>query len=156
MDLPAIQAIVKKDTKTIRKIIDDEEYCAERDRETYRDKVPMMEEIVNLSLSAMNKTLKDITVDDSIRKQMISKVSDLALLAKTVSSINLMLRLELDKSTENVATKVSYQEAEAALKEMSKVDPVFSYTQQIASPAAEVLVETPAPVPAEVKADERF
>lgn len=125
----AIHAIIPVERKVLKKILEDEEAADQIAKETYRKKIPTIQEIINLSLNAMNLTLRDMAVNEDFRKQMISKVSDLSALAKTVESLNMLLRLELGKSTNNAAVKLTYEKAQEALSDMTKVDPIFDWTK---------------------------
>jgi hypothetical protein len=129
LKLDSIHAIVGGDKSAIKRILEDEEECEIRDRQIYSEKVPTIKSIINLSLNAINETLKDITIDKELRKQMLSKASDIGALVKAVDSLNLLLRLELDQSTKNVAVVHNYQDTRKALQDIAKVDPVFSYPE---------------------------
>ncbi len=127
LEMDAIVAIVGEDKHAVKRIIEDEELADERAREEFERKIPTIQNIISLSLGAINNTLKDMTVDDELRKRMLGKVSDVSLLVKAVESLNTLLRLELGKSTQNIAVKNSYQQTREVLQEIAKVDPVFDY-----------------------------
>lgn len=127
LEMDAIVAIVGEDKHAVKRIIEDEELADERAREEFDRKIPTIQNIISLSLGAINDTLKDMAVDDELRKRMLGKVSDVALLVKAVESLNTLLRLELGKSTQNIAVKNSYQQTREVLQEIAKVDPVFDY-----------------------------
>lgn len=87
-----------------------------------------MQDIVGMGLEMLRDTLKECVLDSEMRRQMIgSSVKDLAALTKVVGDLNLLLRLEEGKSTQNVAVNKSYQDTRHALQTLAKVDPVFSY-----------------------------
>lgn len=129
MELNTIVALVGEDKSAVKRIIEDEEIADERARNTFTTKIPTINNIINLSLNAINATLKDMAVDDELRQKMLSKVSDVALLVKAVESLNTLLRLELGKSTQNIEVKNSYQQTRKVLQEIAKVDPVFEYPE---------------------------
>ena len=127
LSLESIVAIVKEDKHAVKRIIEDDDIAQERAELAFENKVPTINNIINLSLACINDTLKDMAACEELRRRMLGRVSDISLLAKTVESLNMLLRLELGKSTQNVAVKNSYQQTRQVLQEIAKVDPVFEY-----------------------------
>lgn len=98
-------------------------------KETFRDKVPILKEIVELSLSAIRDTLKELDTDEG-RRALIQGTRDLQALSKVATDLNTLLRLELGESTANVVSiSHSYQETRVAIQELQKMDPVFEYPE---------------------------
>ncbi len=99
-------------------------------QEAFRHKVPMLKEIVSMSLTAIKETLEDLK-DPEVRKEMLSRPSDLAALSKIATDLNALLRLELGQSTQNVETiSHNYQETKIILQDLKKKDPVFDYPDE--------------------------
>lgn len=133
-----IVASTKLDVHLVKRILEDDTIADKHARRMYSDKIPTIEKIIGSSLHVLNKTMGEIATKETVRKKMIRNVKDLELLKNVVKDLNILLRLELDKSTENVAIqgKVShsYQETRAAIQELKKIDPVFDYPELPAPP----------------------
>lgn len=113
----------------VRKIIQEERVNGAIIKKQWEEKVPLMRDIVGMGLNGIRETLKEMA-DPAVRKEMIRHVADLKALTGIVESLNLLLRLEEGKSTQNVLTvNRSYQETRTVLQNLAKVDPVFSYPQ---------------------------
>lgn len=122
----------------VNRIVEDETRSREVIRRTWEKKVPLMQDIVGMGLEMLRDTLKECVLDSEMRRQMIgNSVKDLAALTKVVGDLNLLLRLEEGKSTQNVAVNKSYQDTRHALQTLAKVDPVFSYPIVETIPAPE-------------------
>ena len=130
MDVEHIATTLKADPHAVMRILEDENEAKQYATRTWNEKIPTIKNIIGLSLNALNETLKDIAVDDSLRKIMLAKVSDIAQLTKVVVDLNMLLRLELNQSTENkaISHQHSYEQTRVALQELKKVDPIFEYT----------------------------
>lgn len=128
-----ITAKTKLDMHLVKRILEDDTIADKHARRMYSEKIPTIEKIIGSSLHVLNKTMGEIATKETVRKKMIRNVKDLELLKNVVKDLNILLRLELDKSTENVAIqgKVShsYQETRAAIQELKKIDPVFDYPE---------------------------
>ena len=111
----------------VSRIIEDESQNKDIIRKTWENKVPIMEDIVGMGLDMLRDTLKELVLDSDMRRQMLGNVRDIASLTKVVGDLNLLLRLEAGKSTQNVAVNRSFQDTRHALQTLAKVDPVFSY-----------------------------
>jgi hypothetical protein len=112
----------------VRRILEEEEINCAIIKKQWDEKVPLMRDIIGMGLNGIKETLKEM-VDPGVRKQMIRHVADLKALTGIVESLNLLLRLEEGKSTQNVAVNRSYQDTRVVLQDLAKVDPVFSYPQ---------------------------
>lgn len=112
----------------VRKIIEDEEVNKTIIKRQWDEKVPIMRDIVGMGLNGIKECLKEMA-DPARRQEMIRHVADLKALTGIVESLNMLLRLEDGKSTQNVAVNRNYQETRVVLQDLSKVDPVFSYPQ---------------------------
>lgn len=125
----------KLDVHLVKRILEDDSIADKHARRIYADKVPTIEKIIGSSLHVLNKTMGEIATKESMRKKMIRNVKDLELLKNVVKDLNILLRLELDKSTENVAIGGSvnhahtYEQTRVAIQELRKVDPVFDYPE---------------------------
>jgi len=111
---------VKQEVRSIHKGI------AER---TYEDKVPLLKEIVDLSLNAVKDKLLQLR-DPEVATLMIKDARDLAAIGKLATDLNSLLRLELGKSTHNIETvSHNYQETKIILQQLKNKDPVFDYPE---------------------------
>jgi hypothetical protein len=128
-----VYMMIGADRQIVSQIIHCEEFADRKARKAFAEKVPLLQEIIGLSLNALHRTLKEMENDDELRKKMISKASDILTLVKATEGINTLLRLDLNQSTANIATKVEHNvrlsETKAVLDNMAKLDPVFSYPE---------------------------
>lgn len=98
-------------------------------KEVYKDKIPIVEDIVGLSLSS----LKEYLLNLQEHKELLFTLSpkDATSLAAMAIKLNEMLRLELGKSTQNVAVQVETRHSlsltVSALEKLKAIDPVFEY-----------------------------
>lgn len=112
--------VVKQGVKEIHKQI------AEK---TYEEKVPLLKEIVDLSLNAIRDRLQQLK-DPDMALLMIKDAKDLAAIGKLATDLNSLLRLELGKSTHNIETvSHNYQETKIILQQLKNKDPVFDYPE---------------------------
>lgn len=97
-------------------------------REVLVDKVPLLKEIAQTTLTAIKEFVGKLE-DKKFRDRFITSVRDLKDLTAIVSDVGSMLRLELGQSTQNVEVKnqMSLDQTVAVLKELSTRDPVFEY-----------------------------
>lgn len=105
---------LKEEAKKIRQEITEE---------IYKEKVPLMQDIVGLSLQKLKDWLQRLTPDD------IQGPKDAQCLANIATSIENLNRLELGKSTVNVAIEAhathTIEQTQNLLTEWSKKDKVF-------------------------------
>jgi flagellin-specific chaperone FliS len=112
---------------TVKRILEDEEENKEIIKANWENKVPVMREIISMGLDGIKEAFKEMA-DPDIRRAMIEKVSDLAALTKIVTDLNMLLRLEEGKSTQNIdMNRKSFQETRVVLQNLARVDPVFNY-----------------------------
>lgn len=97
-----ICAVTDIDINVVKRIIEDEDSDKTLIKKHWENKIPTIKDIIGMGLYGIQETLKDMQ-DPEIRREMISKVSDLAALTKMVTDLNMLLRLEEGKSTQNVA-----------------------------------------------------
>lgn len=115
--------------REVRRIIEEEHVNCEIIKKQWAEKVPVMRDIIGMGLNGIKETLKEMA-DPEVRRKMIPRITDLKALTGIVESLNLLLRLEEGKSTQNVLTvNRTYQETRTVLQNLAKVDPVFSYPQ---------------------------
>jgi hypothetical protein len=96
-------------------------------KEVYKDKIPLVKNIVGLSLRTINDYLQDLE-QDPISKAGLT-IQDLKGLADIATQLNGLLRLEEGKSNLNISMGVehSYKTTLQALDKLRKIDPVFEY-----------------------------
>jgi len=96
--------------------------------EVYQDKVPIIEQIVSLSLCQIRDFLLDLSTNEEKKKCLsVRDVRDLSVMS---TNLNETLRLELGKSTKNVEiTEYSYHKVQVLLDDLRTIDPVFDYPQ---------------------------
>ncbi len=94
--------------------------------EVLRDKVPLLKEIVDVSLSSVKEYLVELGQNkERLHSLAVSEMKSIADVAK---SLNELLRLELGQSTQNVqVVQYSFNEAKVMLEDLRKIDPVFEY-----------------------------
>jgi len=112
----------------VRRIIEEEEVNCAIAKKQWDEKIPVMRDIIGMGLNGIKECLKEMA-DPMVRKEMIRHIGDLKALTGIVEALNLLLRLEEGKSTQNVAVNRSYQDTRVVLQNLAKVDPVFSYPQ---------------------------
>lgn len=157
-DVDKICAITQLEHETVKRIIDEQEHNDEIIRKSWGEKVPVMRDIVGMSLNGLKETLKELS-DPETRRQMIKSVGDMTALAKIIEGLNVLIRLETDQSTSNVAVvhkhKHTYQETRMVLQELAKTDPVFEYPVVLpgVAPSMEVLPPVVEPELVEKKVD---
>lgn len=136
-----------EDHGSVKRILEDDESCNLLMRKHWEEKIPTIRNIIGMSLHGVEETLKELQ-DPDVRKAMITNMRDLSLLTKIVTDLNMLLRLEEDKSTQNIAVNKSYAQTRGVLQDLAKVDPVFQY--QIAAKEEESKKEDPlGPIDAE-------
>jgi hypothetical protein len=136
MQVDQIVALTGIDDKSVRKIAANEDFKDgvkkihnDITKEALESKVPILKEIVGISLTAIKEKLLELK-DPEIRDKMIGSARDLAALGKLATDLNTLLRLELGQSTQNVeSVSHSYQETRIILQELKKKDPVFDYPE---------------------------
>jgi hypothetical protein len=93
-------------------------------------KVPILEEITELTLTAVRDWLKE-TIDpanEELRAIRLREAKDVRALAQIASELNDMLRLELGKQTSNAPiVQYNFDQAKILLQNLREKDPVFEY-----------------------------
>ena len=91
-------------------------------------RVPFLEEIADLSLSAVVARLRDLK-DPEKREKMLATTTDILNLSKIAQNMNAMLRLETGQSTSNVSlsAQMSLDQTLTIFKELQSKDKVFEY-----------------------------
>lgn len=129
------QIIAKTDLDdlTVRKILRDKRTkdCVEKAQHkilvaAFKHKVPMLRDIVDLSLTAIKESLEELK-DPERRREMLGRVSDIASLAKLVTDLDGLLSKELGQVTATETISHNYQETKIILQELKKKDLVFDY-----------------------------
>lgn len=122
-----ICAVTDIEDFTVRRILEDEESNKSLIRKHWEEKIPTIRDIIGLGLNGIKECLTELQ-DPDIRRVMIKEAKDLAALTKVVTDLNMLLRLEENKSTQNVAVnRTNYGETRVVLQNLAKVDPVFQY-----------------------------
>ena len=119
-----VQRVVKK------RFLDDrmEELQNKIKQEVYEDKIPLLKDIVGMSLQQVKESLQELAKDPERKAKM--SIRDIRDLAGVGRELNDLLRLELGQSTENIAVKTvthSHQSMHVLLEDLRKMDPVFEY-----------------------------
>lgn len=92
------------------------------------EKVPLLKEIVGLSLTTVKEFLETLSKDEDRKADLT--VADVKGLATIGKELNEMLRLELGQATQNVqVVQYSYTEAKNLLDNLRKLDPVLEYPE---------------------------
>lgn len=89
-------------------------------------KVPILEEIVSLSLNTVKEFLVELSTNE-VKKVLLTtkEAKDIMAICK---DLNEMLRLELGQSTQNLAVvEMSYDQTKNLLDDLRAKDPVFEY-----------------------------
>lgn len=99
--------------------------------EILADKVPILKEIAQRSLSLLNEWLIETANNPELRAARVNTVQDVKGLSNITKELNEMLRLELGQSTQNVAHVVEYslEQTKQIFHELKEIDPVFEYPQ---------------------------
>lgn len=121
-----ICSVTEIEDHVVKRIIEEDEANHILIRKHWEEKIPTMKNIIGMGLHGIEECLKEMQ-DPDVRKAMIQKMKDLAALTKIVTDLNMLLRLEEGKSTQNVAVKNSYDQTRVVLQNLAKVDPVFQY-----------------------------
>lgn len=96
--------------------------------EIFRDKVPLLKDIVNLSLNSVKEFLTELAqTPERLHALSLIEVKNLASIGV---DLNEMLRLEMGQSTQNIeVVQYSYNETKVMLEDLKKIDPVFEYPE---------------------------
>ena len=121
-----ICAVTEIEINAVKRIIEDEENAKTLIKKHWENKIPTIKDIIGMGLYGIQESLKEMQ-NPKIRKKMITKMGDLSALTKIVTDLNMLLRLEEGKSTQNLAVKNTYSETRTVLQSLAKVDPVFQY-----------------------------
>lgn len=123
-----IIALTQYDPHAIRRIIEDETIAEERAKKNFAEKVPVIKDIVGMSLEVIRETLKEMCADPEFRRQMVENAKALTSLTGVIKDLNELLRLDQGQSTANVAMESrGYQETRIAIQNLKTLDPVFEY-----------------------------
>lgn len=98
--------------------------------ELYKEKIPLAEKVVGLSLKGLEEYLQNLLANPEKLLAMTPK--DVSSLAAIATRLNELLRLELGKSTQNISVQVAQHSYEATIQALSKlrsIDPVFEYPE---------------------------
>lgn len=96
--------------------------------EVFKNKIPLLKEIVGASLSSVRDYLAELSTDKERLLRM--SVSEMKGLADVAKNLNELLRLELGQSTQNVqVVQYSFNEAKILLEDLKTIDPVFEYPE---------------------------
>lgn len=110
-------------------------------REILEAKVPILEEITELTLTAVRDWLKE-TIDPAnaeLRNQRLAEAKDVRALAQIARELNDMLRLELGKQTSNTpVVQYNFDQAKVLLQNLRERDPVFEYPELLDAPRDEL------------------
>lgn len=124
-----IAAVAKIPDMEVRRILEDEIVACRVAAKNFQEKIPVIKEILGLSLDGLRERLKDL-VDPEKRKELLPNMGAMAALTRILVDLNGLLRLEQGQSTENIATvSSSYKETRIMLQDLRKVDPVFEYPE---------------------------
>lgn len=112
----------------VKRVIEEEEVTVAIAKKQWGEKIPVMQDIVAMGLDGMRETLKEMA-DPEVRRRMVKGISELKSLMSVVEGLNMLIRLEEGKSTQNIANQHlhSFQETRAVLRDLATVDPVFEY-----------------------------
>lgn len=123
-DVPAIE---------IKRIIEDEETTRAIAKKNYGNQIPMMKEIIGMGLEAMSRQIKDLLLDDGLRKMVLLRASDMAAFNRVIQDLSMLVRLEEGKTTQNIGVGIgvtkSYEKTREAIQQLKEVDPVFTYPE---------------------------
>lgn len=127
----AIVAVAQVPGMEVRRILEDEEITKEIAVAGYEGQIDLMKDIIGMGLEALSQALKDIVTDGDVRRSVFKKVSDLAAMKNIVQDLSMLVRLQEDKSTENVHihNTRSYEDTRLAIQQLKKSDPVFDYPE---------------------------
>lgn len=111
----------------VRRIVEEEQATKALAKENYKNKLPMMKDIIGMGLDTLIKTMRELVSDDVRRQYVLSNVGEMVQMKNLVKDLEMLVRLEEGKSTENIAVGHSFQKTREAIIELKKVDPVFDY-----------------------------
>lgn len=95
-------------------------------QELYKERLPLAEQIIGLSMTGLRDRLHQIVTDPDQLKQLT--IQDLKSLKDIGTGVNEFLRLELGKSTENVEINTyTHKNLQVVIQDLSKVDKVFNF-----------------------------
>lgn len=139
MSMEDTAVVLKEDFHAVKRIYEDEKLAENMATQYYNEKIPVIENIVGFGLVALERSLKDLVTNESLRKEVLKTPKDVSLLVTAIKDLNTLLRLELGKSTLNIASSTihTYQQTREAVQELSKMDGVFDWPELPAPPAAE-------------------
>lgn len=108
----------------VRRIQEDENYIRDLVDRNNKEAVPLMERIRALGLEVLGEFMKEL-VQPEVRSRLVKSVKDAIAVKVLVNDMTLLIRLEKDKSTQNIA--VNSNVTKQTIEYAAKVDPVFSY-----------------------------
>lgn len=130
-------ALTEIDECVVRQIIKDEtvkrgvqEIKDKIKEEAFKEKIPIIKEIMGLSLYAILETMREVSEDPELRRTVLSSAKDITTMTQAATNLNNLLRLDLGQSTENILIKNhTIQETQGILQELKIKDPVFDYPE---------------------------
>jgi hypothetical protein len=123
-----IADLVQLKTFEVKRLVEDDHFGKSKAIENYKNKIPLMRNCVGLGLESLQAVLLEM-LDPNYRAKMLQKMSDVDALKNVVKDINVLLRLEENKSTVNIASAQSYQKTRAVIEMLRKEDPIFDYPE---------------------------
>lgn len=104
----------------------------EATREILSEKIPILREICDLSLTAVRDWLKETMApgNEGLKKARIWDSKDVKTIADIAIKLNDMMRLELGKQTSsNPVVQYNFDQAKILMQTLREKDPVFEYPQ---------------------------
>jgi hypothetical protein len=101
-------------------------------KDVYRRKLPLIKEIVGLTLEGVKEAVQGVIEDkERLRSFSPREIRDLTMVA---AELNNILRLETGQSTQNISnkthiTETTSQSVSVILKDLKEIDPVFEYPE---------------------------
>lgn len=138
-DAEQIIQVTGIDPLVVRRVIEEEQAHGQVAIQNFKNKIPLMKEIVGLGLDAIKASLIDMQ-DPEVRQNMLKRPADLSALTNVITGLNTLLRLEQNQSTENVAINTrSLQDTRMLLHQLKTMDPIFGDSYPEAPKPIEVL-----------------
>lgn len=107
------------------------EIAREIKEETYRSKIPIIKNIIGLSLETILEFVSELR-DDPVRKACLS-IGEVKSLAELASDLNGLVRLEEGKSTMNLGIHAAVEHNHTvtlqALQKLKELDPIMDYPE---------------------------
>lgn len=132
---------LKLDTHVVRRILEDDEIKDKYAKTLFDKKVPTIQQIIGSSLSVINHVMVNLVNDEYYRDTMVKNLNDVKMLKDLVKDLNILLRLEFNQSTQNVAVSgggQKYEQTRVAIQELKKIDQVFEYPDLPELPSSKI------------------